>query len=60
MRLTLTKTACTVLCVPYIAACVDISRTVFLGPFSPQFSSKRFDTCSKAAKQVLTDTQVIY
>ena len=46
--------------VPYIAACVDISGMVLLGPFSPPFASKSFDTCSKAAKQVLMDTQVIY
>ena len=46
--------------VPYIAACVDISGTVLSGPFSPPFAGKSFDTCSKAAKQVLMDTEVIY
>ena len=44
---------------PYIAACVDISGMVLLGPFSPPLAGKSFDTCSKAAKQVLSDTQVI-
>ena len=27
----------------YITSCVDISRTVLLGPFTPPFSSKNFD-----------------
>ena len=46
--------------VPYVVACVDIIGMVLLGPFSPPFAGQSFDTCSKAAKQVLTDTQVIY
>ena len=46
--------------VPYVVACVDISRTVLLGLFSRLFARKSFDTCNKAAKQVLTDTQVTY
>ena len=31
---------------------------VLPGPFSPPLAGKSFDTCSKAVKQVLTDTQV--
>ena len=46
--------------VPYVVACVDISGMVLSGLFSPPFARKSFDTCSKAAKQVLMDTQVIY
>ena len=46
--------------VPYVVTCVDISRTVLLGPFIPLFARESFDSCSKAAKQVLMDTQVIY
>ena len=42
----------------YMAACVDASRMVLLGPFSPPLAEKSFDTCSKAAKLVLADTQV--
>ena len=45
--------------VPYVAACVDVSGMVLLGLFSPPFARKSFDTCSKAAKQVLIDTKVI-
>ena len=45
--------------VPYVVACVDVSRMVLLGPFSPLFARKSFDICSKAAKQVLMDTKVI-
>ena len=46
--------------VPYVVTCVDISRMVLSGPFSPPFAGKSFDTCSKATKQVLTDIQVVY
>ena len=42
----------------YIAACVDTSRTVLLGPFSPPLAGETFDTCSMAAKLVVADTQV--
>ena len=45
--------------VPYVVACVDVIRTVLSEPFSPAFAGKNFDTCSKAAEQVLMDTQVI-
>ena len=48
----------TVLCDAYIVACVDTSRMVLLGPFSPQIAGESFDTCSKAAKLILVDTQV--
>ena len=44
----------------YIAACVDASRTVLLGPFSPPLARESFDTCSKAAKLILADTQVFF
>ena len=51
--------ATTLYCViAYIAACVDASRTVLLGPFSPPLAGESFDTYSKAAKLVLADTQV--
>ena len=53
------KMGCTLYCVmAYIVACVDASRMVLLGPFSPPLAEESFDTCSKAAKLVLADTQV--
>ena len=49
---------CTVLCGALYTACVDISGTVFWGPFSPPLARESFDTCSKAARLILADTQV--
>ena len=46
----------TVLCGAYIAVCVDTSRMVLLGPFSPLLAGESFDTCTKAAKLILADT----
>ena len=37
--------------VPYVVACVDISRMVVSGPISPLFARKNFDTCNKAANK---------
>ena len=48
----------TVLCGALFTACVDASRMVFLGPFSPLLAGESFDTCSKVAKLILADTQV--
>ena len=51
--------ALTLYCVvAYIAACVDTSRMVFLGPFSPLLARESFGTCSKAVELILVDTQV--
>ena len=48
----------TVLCGALYTACVDASGTVYLGPFSPPLAGESFDTCSKAARLILADTQV--
>ena len=44
----------------YIAACVDASRTVILGPFSPLLAGESFDACSKAVELILVVTQVFF
>ena len=46
----------TVLCGDLYTACVDTNG--ILGPFSPLLAGESFDTCSKAAKLILVDTQV--
>ena len=49
---------CTVLCGALYTACVDASRTVFWDCSIPLLAGESFDTCSKAAKLILADTQV--
>ena len=53
------KMCSTLYCVvAYIAPCVDASRMVLLGSFSPPLAGESFVTYSKAAKLVLADTHI--